>query len=62
MKKSTKFCIVCVIVMWTYNGTSVIVTFDTPIPNYGSVEIESNIDMSVNNAFVNFATNVNKIR
>ena len=38
------------------------VTFDTPIPNYGSVEIKSNIDMSVNNAFVNFATNVNKIR
>lgn len=38
------------------------VTFDTPIPTYGSVEIKSDIDMLINHASVNFATNTSKLR
>ena len=38
------------------------VTVDTPIPDYGSVEIKSNIDMSVNGASVEFNSNTSKLR
>ena len=38
------------------------VTFDTPIPNYGSIQIQTDIDMVINNAGVDFESKTQTIR